>query len=1360
MKRFLRSTLIALLLAALTLPLIPAQPVLAASLDIPVAAATDDIVVYWNGAAWVSDINGAYHSVGYFGAANLKYGGGMRFLNLPIPQGSVITTAYLQIEARTTTADVVVNSVIIGEDVDSAATFVDLADYQARRGAVVGGGAGTMTAASVNWNGMPAWVAGVTYDSPEIKTIIQEIVDRVGWVSGNDMAIFWDDHAATGDQVANHYRQGKSWDMAPAVATSIHIEWEEGPVVQTDPATSVEDTTATLEGQLTDLDGEDPLYVYFQWGESVAYEHGDTVEQERSAIGAFEQNIDELVSGETYHFRAVGRYDGLNYTYGIDRTFTTISGGDIAISVAAADDDCYAYWDGGAWQFILNAVLSQPVSGYYDATHQKMHGGMRFQNVPIPNGTAITEAHISIRAPYPDAGNLTSLIEGEDEDTTVAFTNYANFDGRNKTTASVNWVHDAEPFVVLNWYDSPDIKAIIQEIVDRPGWVAGNDIVIFWGDATAVAGGRRTSYSFEMGAGSAAVLNITFGISAVETNAATDIEDTQANLHGNILTGDPGSVDERGFEWSKVGQFQITVDTAKHVQYGLSYPATYKFSIPVDASSITVLARKTSNGAWDSLPVKTTGDFFNGIEAVRFDYVNNFAYVSVSFGVGDNINLVFLEADGSLLTGVAFVDITEYYDDRQAVVSLTADDFHGYGFDEGLANLLASMDAALEYDLWMSIGIVVYRPEIGLWSNEDIALYQTYINNPNIEIANHSWNHVNTPYADADLEVSGARDYILDNWDLPDLYKRGDQEYLWLWIRPGGDVDAGAWAAMRTANVLIDRGLGGGQYNLSPWDVGEDLYMTQRSQSLDTADLATLNAGFDSRYASGEVHLLTMHPRSVTAGPGTKLNLHFEYISGYTDIWYVGLGSLYAYHYIEERGMVSVTSPTAYSTMWTEGGSFGMGAFEHTIIGLTPGVGYIFRAKAHNASGWGYGEERFFIATLLVPPAVSTGTAVTITRESAIIQGTLNTLGDYTPVYVYFEYGLSTSYGSLGSPTADQTTEDAGGFNVEIDGLSTDTIYHFRVVVRYGIVQHAYGGDRTFTTTTAGEPGIDDPEPFRIDDIKVFTNYLEPGDQLYVIAYRIVYETGTPTLDITDYFDFQLLDGATLKGQWPVKMWDYRPGSIYLSADSTPAWGGSYRVKIIGVPDKWDVPPETYRDLTPGDWQDTGLTQLDTWVISLADSFQSYYNIQYVIRSGSQTYLSSEGGARFIMGIPGLNMIRPDLFSPVWSGYPDPELEEYEETLIDTEARTGSYIFGLFETGADFFNMEAQSFGGIMFGIGYFLMAIVIGAMIGNGLVGMGVATPILITGVWFGLVPAALIAIVAGIFVVYAGVIIWMRGQ
>lgn len=125
---------------------------------------------------------------------------GVRFNNVGIPPGAIVTKAFIRFTAEANDATDTVNTDIYGEDVDDAPTFSTYADFMAR----------TRTTAKVDWDAVPHFVAGSTYDTPDLSAIIQEIIDRPGWSAANSVVLFVQDNASD----LNAYRQPSSWDSA------------------------------------------------------------------------------------------------------------------------------------------------------------------------------------------------------------------------------------------------------------------------------------------------------------------------------------------------------------------------------------------------------------------------------------------------------------------------------------------------------------------------------------------------------------------------------------------------------------------------------------------------------------------------------------------------------------------------------------------------------------------------------------------------------------------------------------------------------------------------------------------------------------------------------------------------------------------------------------------------------------------------------------------------------------------------------------------------------------------------------------------------------------------------------------------
>ncbi len=105
--------------------------------------------------------------------------------------------------------------------------------------------------------------------------------------------------------------------------------------------------------------------------------------------------------------------------------------------------------------------------------------GLRFRNITIEPGSIIDSAFLVVSShegkSAEDVARIT--IFGDDTDDAVTFTEDALITDRPATDAQVLW-EVAEEWEIWEFYRTPDLKEIIQEIVDRDGWQSGNSVAL------------------------------------------------------------------------------------------------------------------------------------------------------------------------------------------------------------------------------------------------------------------------------------------------------------------------------------------------------------------------------------------------------------------------------------------------------------------------------------------------------------------------------------------------------------------------------------------------------------------------------------------------------------------------------------------------------------------------------------------------------------------------------------------------------------------------------------------------------------------------------------------------------------------
>jgi hypothetical protein len=103
--------------------------------------------------------------------------------------------------------------------------------------------------------------------------------------------------------------------------------------------------------------------------------------------------------------------------------------------------------------------------------------GLRFQSLAIPQNAVIDSAYIKVWShegkSNADVAKIT--ITGDATDNAVTFNETDLITDRPRTDASILWTVDEE-WIIWEPYRTPDLSTIVQEIVDRDGWNAGNSI--------------------------------------------------------------------------------------------------------------------------------------------------------------------------------------------------------------------------------------------------------------------------------------------------------------------------------------------------------------------------------------------------------------------------------------------------------------------------------------------------------------------------------------------------------------------------------------------------------------------------------------------------------------------------------------------------------------------------------------------------------------------------------------------------------------------------------------------------------------------------------------------------------------------
>ncbi len=193
-----------------------------------------------------------------------------------------------------------------------------------------------------------------------------------------------------------------------------------------------------------------------------------------------------------------------------------------------------------------------------------------------------------------------------------------------------------------------------------------------------------------------------------------------------------------------------------------------------------------------------------------------------------------------------------------------------------------------------------------------------------------------------------------------------------------------------------------------------------------------------------------------------KTNWNAGWASGTVEITISSTGNISSGQFNYNGGSLSFTGQ--FDSTTTASGTYAFSSYQITIgLPYPPYITYYYLSQTGTwtASGPPLPSSK---------PIVTTGSATSISSNSATLNGTVNP-NDKSTTY-YFQYGTTASYGSSTS------TENAGAGSADVSvrasitGLNPDTTYHYRLVATNS-EGTSYGEDMTFTTTsTPTEPKI------------------------------------------------------------------------------------------------------------------------------------------------------------------------------------------------------------------------------------------------------------------------------------------------
>jgi PKD repeat protein len=802
------------------------------ALEVRVAAGSDDAEEAGSGSMTI----GSSDLELVFDGSDQKVG--MRFNGMTIPPGATVTNAHIQFTADEAHS-VATSLTIEGEATDDAATFTTSKRNISSR---------SKTASSVPWSPAP-WTtvgeAGPDQRTPNIASVIQEIVDRPGWSSGNSLVVIV---SGTGHRTAESYNGVRS--AAPLLRVEFTVGSNDAPTAGfTWSATAL---TVDFTDTSTDSDG-----TVVEW----SWDFGD-------GAASTAQNPSHTYAADGSYPVTLTVTDNDGATGTKTQTVSVASGaGDaLEVRVAAGSDDAEERASGSM------LVASSDLELVFDGSDQTV--GMRFNGMTIPPGATTTNAHVQFTVDESHSVATSLTLQGEATDDAETFTTSGrNISSRSKTASSVSW--SPAPWTTVGEAGpdqrTPNIASLIQEIVNRPGWSSGNSLVII------VSGtGHRTAESYNGVPGAAPLLHVeytvgsntapTAGFTWSATGLTVDFTDASSDPDGTVVEwswdfGDGGTstAQNPSHTYGAAGDYPVTLTATDNE--GATSTATQTVSVSASnqaptasftrsATALTVDFTDTSTDS-DGTVVEWSWDFGDGgtstLQNPSHTYAADGSYsvtltvtdndgatgtktetVSVSAGTGTDDVIYVTSTGAGSVGGVAFEDEDILaYDGVSDTWSL-----HFDGSDVGLDGSnnrdVRGFELLANGDILLSVVGATTLPDVGSVAPSDIArfsgstgpntsgTFSLYLRGADVGLGGESIDAIGfAPDGRLVVSTAGAFNVPGASGGDEDLIALDAGGASWSLYFDGSDVDLNDSADEDVAGVSIDA-------------VSEDIYLSTR----------------------------------------------------------------------------------------------------------------------------------------------------------------------------------------------------------------------------------------------------------------------------------------------------------------------------------------------------------------------------------------------------------------------------------------------------------------------------------------------------------------------------------------------------
>ncbi|MBF7074743.1 pilus assembly protein PilY [Glaciecola sp. MH2013] len=238
---------------------------------------------------------------------------------------------------------------------------------------------------------------------------------------------------------------------------------------------------------------------------------------------------------------------------------------------------------------------------------EEVFTGLRYEEVRIPRGAVITGAYLRFTSTNMNTSQAEITIKAEAVGNSTAFlAQDDNISDRSTTGAAVIWETDNDFPLAEETVNTPDLSAVIQEVVNRGDWCGGNALSMIIRGESNVTASNRTAASLDAGTGRTPQLIITYDESTATGcmrerliyQIESQGENAEERWDGNESTGT-----------------ELTFDSANNRFVGLRFQGV---NVPQNAVILDAYLEFTAHNTYNESGARMT------IQGVNEDHPNDF----------------------------------------------------------------------------------------------------------------------------------------------------------------------------------------------------------------------------------------------------------------------------------------------------------------------------------------------------------------------------------------------------------------------------------------------------------------------------------------------------------------------------------------------------------------------------------------------------------------------------------------------------------------------------------------------------------------------------------------------------------------